>query len=615
MILGLGSDLCNIERIQSSLDRFGTRFEQRAFTELEMSPRRRPARTIMPRRWPSASPQRKPSPRQSEPASRQGVFMKDIGVVNAPSGAPTLALTGGAKARLDAITPDGHVAKVHLTLTDDHPWAFAMVMIEAIVGRKVMMAADELALVDAARGSGGCPRPAHRLVGGGTRHILAGARRARLPQPDRQAVLHPSESMMPGLLVGDRLVVTKYPYGYSFVTPTFHLLPFMPGRLFGSLPERGDVVIVTPPGTKTDYIKRVIGLPGDTIAVRDGVGLSERQGDTAPGDGRSRRAGGCQHPLRRGSLSRPARHARRQGNIAACRSSARRCPMAAPTTRSISAGAPATISPRSACRRASVFLMGDNRDNSRRQPLPAIQNGLGGPVPWENIGGRAEFITFSLDGSASWNPLSWPQSSARAAPAPRSIRNGTPVMSDPLASDEGIQVVQEPGPNELRDPIVRAELKRASVWFGLAIAVALVVLLIQPLLIIFGGLVFASMLDGGARLLGRMLPIPRTLRIVIVVLLVIGFFGGIFYLTGVQIAASRPSSCAHTLEVQANEASSPGSPTRVDARPRGSHRAGAAGARIDRRLTSAVGSAIGAVASLLMIVIDRAVRRARAAHL
>jgi holo-[acyl-carrier protein] synthase len=63
---------------------------------------------------------------------KAGVFMKDIGVVNAPSGAPALALTGGAKARLDAITPAGHVARVYLTLTDDHPWAFAMVMIEAV---------------------------------------------------------------------------------------------------------------------------------------------------------------------------------------------------------------------------------------------------------------------------------------------------------------------------------------------------------------------------------------------------------------------------------------------------------------------------------------------------
>ena len=63
---------------------------------------------------------------------KAGVFMRDIGVVNAPSGAPTLDLTGGAKARLDALTPEGHFARVHLTLTDDHPWAQAFVVIEAV---------------------------------------------------------------------------------------------------------------------------------------------------------------------------------------------------------------------------------------------------------------------------------------------------------------------------------------------------------------------------------------------------------------------------------------------------------------------------------------------------
>ena len=80
----------------------------------------------------------------------------------------------------------------------------------------------------------------------------------------------PSESMMPGLRTGDRLVVSKYPFGWSWVSPSFHVLPPMPGRVLGRLPERGDIVIVTPPGTRTDYIKRVIGLPGDTVAMIDG---------------------------------------------------------------------------------------------------------------------------------------------------------------------------------------------------------------------------------------------------------------------------------------------------------------------------------------------------------
>ncbi|MEL6874085.1 MAG: signal peptidase I, partial [Pseudomonadota bacterium] len=80
----------------------------------------------------------------------------------------------------------------------------------------------------------------------------------------------PSVSMMPGLLVGDRLIVSKYAYGWSWVSPTFHILPRMEGRLMGSLPERGDIVILTPKDQSADYIKRVIGLPGDTIELRGG---------------------------------------------------------------------------------------------------------------------------------------------------------------------------------------------------------------------------------------------------------------------------------------------------------------------------------------------------------
>lgn len=131
MILGTGSDLCNIERIQASLDRFGLRFENRVFTELEL----RKAAT-RPHTYAATLAKRFAAKEAFSKAVgtgfRRGVFMRDIGVVNAPSGAPTLALTGGAKARLDAMVPQGHFAKVHLTLTDDHPWAFALVMIEAV---------------------------------------------------------------------------------------------------------------------------------------------------------------------------------------------------------------------------------------------------------------------------------------------------------------------------------------------------------------------------------------------------------------------------------------------------------------------------------------------------
>lgn len=130
MIIGMGSDLCNIERIQGSLDRFGTRFEQRVFTATEQAKAaRRPftkAGTLAKR-----FAAKEAFSKAVGTGFKAGVFMKDIGVVNAPSGAPTLALTGGAAARLAAITPPGHEAVVHLTLTDDHPWAQAFVVIEA----------------------------------------------------------------------------------------------------------------------------------------------------------------------------------------------------------------------------------------------------------------------------------------------------------------------------------------------------------------------------------------------------------------------------------------------------------------------------------------------------
>ena len=236
----------------------------------------------------------------------------------------------------------------------------------------------------------------------------------------------PSESMMPGLLTGDRLVVTKYPYGWSWVSPSFHVLPPMSGRLFGHMPKRGDIVIVTPPGTRVDYIKRVIGLPGDTLRMVDGQLTINGQavkrgpvtadmvpidvnspcgspGDPALYDFRVRAANGrmyCRVPTVRETL--PDGHSYETVELG----------------RSTEDNfGPVTIPPE------HVWLMGDNRDDSADSRVPQWQGGFGGPVPWENIGGRAEFITFSLDGtSVWWNPISWIEA-LRAGRAGRSLRD------------------------------------------------------------------------------------------------------------------------------------------------------------------------------------------------
>lgn len=130
MILGIGSDLCNIERIQKSLDRWGDKFLNRVFTDTERAKAaRRPftAAGTLAKRFAA----KEAFSKAVGTGFKRGVFMRDIGVVNLASGAPTLHLTGGAKARLDALAPEGHLIDIHLTMTDDHPWAQAFVILAA----------------------------------------------------------------------------------------------------------------------------------------------------------------------------------------------------------------------------------------------------------------------------------------------------------------------------------------------------------------------------------------------------------------------------------------------------------------------------------------------------
>ena len=130
MIVGIGSDLCNIARIEKSLERFGDRFLTRVFTDVERA-------KAASRPFTSAGTLAKRFAAKEAFSKavgtgfKRGVFMKDIGVVNAPSGAPTLALTGGARERLDALAPAGHAIDIHLTMTDDYPWAQAFVILTA----------------------------------------------------------------------------------------------------------------------------------------------------------------------------------------------------------------------------------------------------------------------------------------------------------------------------------------------------------------------------------------------------------------------------------------------------------------------------------------------------
>ncbi|MGV8839179.1 MAG: holo-ACP synthase [Bauldia sp.] len=130
MIIGIGSDLVDIRRIEKTLERHGARFIERVYTSIEQrkSDRRNQRAASYAKRFAA----KEACAKALGTGLRDGVFWRDMGVVNLPSGAPTMALTNGAAERLAAITPAGHRAQIHLTITDDFPLAQAFVIIEAI---------------------------------------------------------------------------------------------------------------------------------------------------------------------------------------------------------------------------------------------------------------------------------------------------------------------------------------------------------------------------------------------------------------------------------------------------------------------------------------------------
>ena len=170
------------------------------------------------------------------------------------------------------------------------------------------------------------------------------------------------------------------------------------------------------------------------------------------------------------------------------------------------------------------------------------------------------------------------------------------------AGGERVHVVAGASPHEIRDPETRNEIRKAAVWLGMASGIALLVLLVQPLLIIFAGLVFAAMLDGGVRLLGRVLPIARGWRLLIVCLLTIAFLIGTFYLAGVQIT-EQVMQLRSTVEVQAIRVTA--WLTKQGLMPGVSDLSGMARQALSSigRVTSWVGTAFGALTTLFMIMV------------
>jgi signal peptidase I len=227
----------------------------------------------------------------------------------------------------------------------------------------------------------------------------------------------PSESMQPRLLIGDYLLVSKWPYGYSKYSLPFSI-PLIPSRIFASQPEAGDVVVFkAPPSQRDDYIKRVIGLPGDVIQVQDGMlsingkaVVKKRIADlilpVTPNMKDAAALEGMPFACWRPEFEEDAANGGRQ-----CRYP--HYTETLPNGRSynildLANSEPGDNTQAFVVGEGQVFLMGDNRDRSSDSRFEAKEGGAIGIVPQDNLVGRALVTVFSTDGSARWLlPWTW----------------------------------------------------------------------------------------------------------------------------------------------------------------------------------------------------------------